>query len=130
MMGALLVRVQAERFALPLSGEQAIAELGPVSPLPHGEPLLRGLTTLQGRAVPLLDLSALLGTPEAEREEPRLMVLTSVEGDRVALLVNEVYGVTSLPSPPPSTALLIEMPGGPLLNVVTLAREVRAFLAS
>ncbi|PTA68291.1 chemotaxis protein CheW [Deinococcus arcticus] len=129
MMGALLVRVQGERFALPLSGEQAIAELGPVSPLPHGEPLLRGLTTLQGRAVPLLDLAPLLGTP-GTGEEGRLMVLTSVEGDRVALLVNEVYGVTSLPSPPPSTALLIDMPGGPLLNTATLARELRASLGS
>ena len=54
MPDALLVRVQDTRLALPLSGEQTIAEVGPVAPLPHGEPLLRGLTTVQGRAVPLL----------------------------------------------------------------------------
>ncbi|MVN89059.1 hypothetical protein GO986_20165 [Deinococcus sp. HMF7620] len=129
MQSALLVRVQGERFALPLSGEQAIAELGPVTPLPHGEPLLRGLTTIQGRAVPLLDLSALLAAEEGAGA-PRLVVLTSLEGDRVALLVHEVYGVTSLPSPPPSTSLLIDMPGGPLLNAATLAREVRGHLGS
>ncbi|MBZ9752468.1 chemotaxis protein CheW [Deinococcus sp. HMF7604] len=129
MQSALLVRVQGERFALPLSGEQAIAELGPVTPLPHGEPLLRGLTTIQGRAVPLLDLSPLLAAEEGAGA-PRLVVLTSLEGDRVALLVHEVYGVTSLPSPPPSTSLLIDMPGGPLLNAATLAREVRGHLGS
>ncbi|GAA5434943.1 chemotaxis protein CheW [Deinococcus aquaticus] len=124
MPDALLVRIQGERVALPLSGEQTIAELGPVAPLPNGEPLLLGLTTVQGRAVPLVNLAPLLtGAPAAD--EPRLMVLTSLEGDRVALLVNEVFGVTALPTPPVSSALLIDLPGGPLLNPAVLARELR-----
>ncbi|GGR53049.1 hypothetical protein GCM10008959_13130 [Deinococcus seoulensis] len=124
MPDALLVRIQGERLALPLSGEQTIAELGPVAPLPNGEPLLLGLTTVQGRAVPLVNLAPLLpGEPAAD--EPRLMVLTSLEGDRVALLVNEVFGVTALPTPPVSSALLIDLPGGPLLNPPVLARELR-----
>ncbi len=125
MPDALLVRVQDTRLALPLSGEQTIAEVGPLAPLPHGQPLLRGLTTLQGRAVPLLDLAPLLGHPAAA---PKLMVLTSLEGERVALLVDEVYGVSSLPTPPPGTALLLDVPGGPLLNPAALARDLRDHL--
>ncbi len=128
MPDALLVRVQDTRLALPLSGEQTIAEVGPVAPLPHGEPLLRGLTTVQGRAVPLLHLAPLLGHPDAPT--PPLMVLTSLEGERVALLIDEVYGVTSVPTPPPGAGLLLDVPGGPLLNPAALIRDLREHLAS
>ncbi|GGR98197.1 chemotaxis protein CheW [Deinococcus sedimenti] len=127
MPDALLVRVQDTRLALPLSGEQTIAEIGTVAPLPHGEPLLRGLTTLQGRAVPLLDLAPLLGHPATP--DTRLMVLTSLEGERVALIVDEVYGVSSVPTPPPGTALLLDVPGGPLLNPSALLRDLRDHLS-
>lgn len=132
MPDALLVRIQGTRLALPLSGEQTIAELGPVAPLPNGEPLLLGLTTVQGRAVPLVNLAPLLPSTEtdpggaAQGGVPdRLMVLTDLDGDRVALLVSEVLGVTSLPTPAPSAALLIDLPGGPLLNPSALLLELR-----
>ncbi|UBV42080.1 chemotaxis protein CheW [Deinococcus taeanensis] len=126
MPDALFVRVNDTRLALPLSGEQTISELGPVAPLPHGEPLLLGLTTVQGRAVPLLDIAPLLGERSAGRAP--LMVLTSLEGERVALLVHEVYGVSSVPTPPPGTSLLLDVPGGKVLNAASLARELRDHL--
>lgn len=128
MADALLVRIQGTRLALPLSGEQTIAELGPVAPLPNGEPLLLGLTTVQGRAVPLVNLVPLLpatDTGPASADPDRLMVLTDLDGDRVALLVSEVLGVTALPTPAPSAALLIDLPGGPLLNPSALLLELR-----
>ncbi|PIG98880.1 hypothetical protein AMD26_006400 [Deinococcus sp. UR1] len=130
MPDALLVRIQGTRLALPLSGEQTIAELGPVAPLPNGEPLLLGLTTVQGRAVPLVNLAPLLPSTEtgpggAGGMPDGLMVLTDLDGDRVALLVSEVLGVTSLPTPAPSAALLIDLPGGPLLNPSALLLELR-----
>lgn len=132
MPDALLVRIQGTRLALPLSGEQTIAELGPVAPLPNGEPLLLGLTTVQGRAVPLVNLAPLLPSTETDPggADPggvpdRLMVLTDLDGDRVALLVSEVLGVTALPTPAPSAALLIDLPGGPLLNPSALLLELR-----
>lgn len=133
MPDALLVRIQGTRLALPLSGEQTIAELGPVAPLPNGEPLLLGLTTVQGRAVPLVNLVPLLpatdtdpaGAAPDSADPDRLMVLTDLDGDRVALLVSEVLGVTALPTPAPSAALLIDLPGGPLLNPSALLLELR-----
>lgn len=132
MPDALLVRIQGTRLALPLSGEQTIAELGPVAPLPNGEPLLLGLTTVQGRAVPLVNLAPLLPSTETDPGDAdpggvpdRLMVLTDLDGDRVALLVSEVLGVTALPTPAPSAALLIDLPGGPLLNPSALLLELR-----
>lgn len=135
MPDALLVRIQGTRLALPLSGEQTIAELGPVAPLPNGEPLLLGLTTVQGRAVPLVNLGPLLPSTETDPggADPvgvpdRLMVLTDLDGDRVALLVSEVLGVTALPTPAPSAALLIDLPGGPLLNPSALLLELRESL--
>lgn len=130
MPDALLVRIQGTRLALPLSGEQTIAELGPVAPLPNGEPLLLGLTTVQGRAVPLVNLAPLLPSTETDPGDAGgmpdgLMVLTDLDGDRVALLVSEVLGVTALPAPAPSAALLIDLPGGPLLNPSALLLELR-----
>ncbi|GAA0507173.1 chemotaxis protein CheW [Deinococcus depolymerans] len=126
MPDALLVRIQGARLALPLSGEQTIAELGPVAPLPNGEPLLLGLATVQGRAVPLVNLAPLLpGASDPSGLDDRLMVLTDLDGDRVALLVSEVLGVSALPEAPASAALLIDLPGGPLLNPSALLLELR-----
>jgi chemotaxis signal transduction protein len=129
---ALHVRIGERRIALLLSGDQVAAEPGPVSALPHGRPLLLGLTTVQGRALPLIDLTSLL--PGAQQGEeaalilPPLMVLTDLDGERVALGVDEVLGVSLISAPPPSTSLLIDLPEAQLLNSAVLASELRAAL--
>ena len=131
MPHALNVRIGVRRLALLLSGDQVAAELGPVSALPHGRPLLLGLTTVQGRALPLLDLSSLLpgAQPDEDLALPPLLVITDLEGERVALGVDEVLGVSLVSAPPPSAALLIDLPEAQLLNAPVLASELRAALA-
>lgn len=139
MPHALNVRIGTHRLALPLSGDQVAAEPGPVTALPHGRPLLLGLTTVQGRALPLLDISSLLPGAQPQEEGaltlPPLLVLTDLDGERVALGVDEVLGVSVIAPPQASTALLTNLSGvggvggALLLNLPVLASELCASLS-
>jgi len=64
-------------------------------PLPHAAPLLLGLTTLQGQAVPLLDLAALLGYPAPTSQ---LILLADLAGEVLAWPIELAEGLAELPS--------------------------------
>jgi chemotaxis signal transduction protein len=90
-----------------------------LTPLPGGGNALLGLTEVRGRAVPLLNLSSLVGqypmdqkpsTPNrpTRSELPTLALLIEVQGEFLALPVEEVIGLISLDALPDPPGLLSE----------------------
>ncbi|GAA4004316.1 hypothetical protein GCM10022631_14090 [Deinococcus rubellus] len=69
-----------------------------LTPLPGGFSSLLGLTEVRGRSVPLLNLSALTGLTftGAAAQLPTLALLLEVNGDLLALPVQQVIGVVTL----------------------------------
>ncbi|MBB5234778.1 chemotaxis protein CheW [Deinococcus budaensis] len=134
MPRALVFRIGTQRLALPEGGKREVLERGPALPLPHGAGLLLGLTALQGRAVPLLDLAGLLGLPAPGGT---LTLLVDLAADRaadradeaVAWPVDAVEGLQDL-SPeaghPPGAGEAATEPR--LLDLPALLEQVRGAL--
>lgn len=128
MARALIFDLGGQRLALPEGGRREVLVRGPVVPLPHGAPLLLGLTALHGQAVPLLDLAALLGCPPPTGH---LTLLADLGGELLAWPVEEVGGLTELPALLPGHAPFGEpgLPGEPRpVNPAALVQRVRAAL--
>ncbi|WP_309572228.1 chemotaxis protein CheW [Deinococcus sp.] len=107
MTRALLVELAGEAIAIPAEGVHCeVLEAGRITGLPVAAPLLLGLTVIHGRAVPVVNLTHLLGLPGAGNAE--LNVMTEVEGEGLALPADRTLGLTRLPDVPAHAAPLSE----------------------
>jgi chemotaxis signal transduction protein len=104
--GFLEVRIGGERFGLPLSQVEHVADLGEVLSVPSRVRAMRGVTSLRGRLVPLLHLGALLSGSEPPARRGRTLVVARVGERRVALEVDEADAVRreAIVAPPESRA--------------------------
>lgn len=91
--GFLEVRVGGERFGLPLSQIEHVADLGEVLSVPSRVRAMRGVTNLRGRLVPLLHLGALLADCEPPATRGRTLVVARLGESRVALEVDDADAV-------------------------------------
>jgi purine-binding chemotaxis protein CheW len=116
---ALLCRARGSLVAVRL--EEVIETMRPLAVTPVGPRagahdrlpgFVLGLSLVRGAAIPVVDLGAMLGVPEAAA--PRRFVTVRVGARAVALAVEEVVGIRALP-----VAALEELP--PLLREVGAA---------
>ena len=104
---ALLFRHAGQHFSLPASvGREAFVPTH-LMPLPGGQGALLGLTEVRGLAVPLLNLSALIGNTMPP-EVPELALLLEIHGELLALPAQHVVGLLPRGDVPTSTELLTE----------------------
>jgi chemotaxis signal transduction protein len=104
--GFLLVRTGNRRVGLELSHVVEVLQIGPVHPVPSREPAVRGVTTVNGRIVPVLHLGALLDFAACPSAAGDLMVVVTVDGRRVGLEIDDAEVVVrepALPVPPGAT---------------------------
>jgi len=104
--GFLLVRIGSRRVGLELAHVIEVIQLGPVHPVPSREPAVRGVTTVQGRIVPVLHLGALLDLAPCPATIGDLIVVVTVDGRRVGLEIDDAEVVVrepALPVPPGAT---------------------------
>jgi len=96
-MAVLAVRATTKWCALPLTLVGETMRPLPVEPLRAMPAFVRGFAIVRGEAVPVVDLEALVsGAPGASGK--RFVTLRISEGHTLALLVDEVLGVLSLPA--------------------------------
>lgn len=103
----LLVRAGERYVGLPLAHLIEVVEPGDCHPVPSAEPAVRGVLTVRGRPLPLIQLAALLeGRPADGPAGPAAVVLRAGAG-RVALEVDEAEAVVqeSLMAVPPDAVL-------------------------
>ncbi len=81
----LVVRLDGDRYALPLTAVSEVSECGPLRPLPRAPACVLGLAERCGRIVTVLDLASLVGHPS--RPGPRCLVRLASPLDHVALAV-------------------------------------------
>lgn len=138
MTRALLVELAGEALAIPADGVRCeVIEAGATTGLPVAAPLLLGLSVIHGRAVPVVNVALLLGTPELGTAA--LHVLTEVQGEGVALPADRTLGLTRLPdmaesASPLSAPVTVPSPDGVgkltvrAVNAAAMVAVVRAHL--
>jgi len=98
-------RVGRQEFAFDILQVERILRYSAPSPLPNAQGFLEGVLPYGDSTVPVIDLRKRFELEAAIREETRLMVL-ELEGQRIAVLVDEVVEVlrvesTSISAPSP-----------------------------
>lgn len=102
--------IDAEIFAISVVQVREVLDLVPFSKVPNTPPFMRGMISVRGRGVPVIDLRIRFGVPATEpTEHTRIIVLeTQIEGSPLVIgaLTDRVYEVTTLDSheiePPPN----------------------------
>ncbi len=94
MEQVLVFRLGAEQYGLEIAHLQEIVEAPPMYPIPRGADCLLGAINVHGSILPVLDLAALLGFDNRERD-PRVIVLTAEFG-RLALAVAAIGTIVPL----------------------------------
>lgn len=107
--GAMSFRVRDRAYHLPAELVREVVRVEPITPVPRSAAHARGLTSVRGRLVPVVDLSVLLGhPPSAIADGSRLLLVAS--GTRLlGLLVDRVDRLSAVPDGEPlDLAALLE----------------------
>lgn len=91
----VIFRVGGTWYALDVGRVREIVEAGPMTVIPGAPAAVRGLGTIRGAAIPVIDLAALFGAVEPASTGTRVVV-TLVEGEPVGLLVGDVDEVATV----------------------------------
>jgi purine-binding chemotaxis protein CheW len=90
-----------ERYALPVENVEQIGELGNVAPVPGAGRAVIGVRNLDGRILPVFDLTSVLGI---DGDAPSQLVVASLGDVSAGLAVSGVSGVGELDAPSDSAS--------------------------
>lgn len=97
--GLVLFEVRGARFAVPTDAVEEIADWEEARALPRAPAHIAGLVNLRSKALAALDIGEFLelrraeGRTEVVAEDRRRLLVVSVDGYRVALMCERVWGV-------------------------------------
>jgi purine-binding chemotaxis protein CheW len=94
----LAFAIDRDRYALPVERVREIARLRPITPVPRVPRDLRGVISLRGEIVQVIDLRARLGLVATEpRRSARIVVVYAGDSGVAGLLVDAVTEVLRVP---------------------------------
>lgn len=90
--------LDGDPYALPIERVREIVRLRPITPVPRVPEAVRGVISLRGEVVEVLDLGLRLGLPRREAgRASRIVVLHGDDGSMTGLLVDSVRDVLRIP---------------------------------
>jgi purine-binding chemotaxis protein CheW len=94
----LVLWLDDDPYALPVERVREIVRLRPITPVPRVPAAVRGVLSLRGEIVQVIDLRLRLGLPNSGDENPRrrIVVLHGEDGQMTGLLVDRVSEVLRL----------------------------------
>lgn len=95
----LAIDVAGRPHAVPVARVQEVMRVAAITRVPHAPPYVRGLTTLRGRLVPVIDVGA-----AGQGAQARIVVVT-IGARLIGLLVDRVGAVGA----PPDDAVILDV---------------------
>ncbi|NLI92197.1 MAG: purine-binding chemotaxis protein CheW [Peptococcaceae bacterium] len=91
----------SEEYGLPIEAVQEITRLAEVHPIPKAPDYIKGLISIRGHAIPLIDLRQKFAIQSDHESEYAIII--EIDGNLVGFAVDEVKEVRTLEniSPPP-----------------------------
>jgi purine-binding chemotaxis protein CheW len=90
----LCVRVESSPYAVPVENVREIVRVRPITPIPRTARCVRGVISLRGEIIQVIDLRLRLGMAAAALTKANRIVVVQADDGRVAgLLVDEVREV-------------------------------------
>ncbi len=92
-------------FGLPIGQVVQIVGLQAITELPEHPAYVKGIISLRGQIIPVIDMRLRFSLPEAPYNDRTCIIITHVGGNDFGLIVDEVDEVTDIPptqiAPPP-----------------------------
>jgi purine-binding chemotaxis protein CheW len=95
-IGALVVTVEKDRYALPLAAVREVVSEYRVTPVPCAPVAIRGVVNLRGEIVSVTDLAIVLGLRGEASVRPAPLVVVTDGSVTTALLVDSVAGIATV----------------------------------
>ncbi len=90
----LCVRVDGVPYAVPIENVREIVRVRPITPIPRTVSSVRGVISLRGEIIQVIDLRLRLGlAPAASSKATRIVVVQADDGRAAGVLVDEVREV-------------------------------------
>lgn len=86
-----------QRYALPIDRVQEIQQIVAFSEIPGGGTGVVGMVNLRGNVIPAVDLRRVVGLPPEEYSLETPMIICRIDGQLVAVVVDEVQDVLDIP---------------------------------
>ncbi len=106
---AVVFSLGSEEYGLPIDVVQEITRLAEVHPIPKAPDYVKGLISIRGQAIPLINMHEKFGIQALG--EPEYAIIIEIEGSLVGFAVEEVKEVRTIddiaPPPPLVTAPFI-----------------------
>ncbi len=96
-LDVLLVQLAGELYALPSASVREVIRYRAYTPVPGAPPILPGILNQRGQILPLVELSPLLGLERTPLSRGTRLVMVSHTDIDMALLVDQVLDLTTLP---------------------------------
>lgn len=93
----LTFRLGQEEYGLDILRVQEIRGYSAVRPLPNTPHYLKGVMNLRGTIIPVVDLRARFGMPEAEYGQFTVIIIVTVGTRMMGLIVDAVSDVVNIP---------------------------------
>lgn len=91
----LVCRIGTEQYGWPVGNVRAIARIGKLTPVPNPPAFYRGVTSLRGQVLSVMDLSVYFGMPPAE-PCPDLLIVVGGAQLEIGVLADDVFDVIAL----------------------------------
>jgi purine-binding chemotaxis protein CheW len=92
----LTFKLGSEQYSWPAQRVRAIARIGRITPVPSAPHYYRGVISLRGQVISVLDLSHYLNLPEPDAP-PEFMIVIDGAGLEIGVLASDVYDVVNVP---------------------------------
>jgi len=109
-----------QRYAFPIECVREIQQIVAFSEVPCGGTGIVGMVNLRGLVVPAVDIRKLVGLEPREFTLETPMIIADVSGEKMALIVDDVQDVFSLPPDCLQEAPALHQLSGLMLGVARL----------
>jgi purine-binding chemotaxis protein CheW len=92
-----IFRIDSVRHAITLAMVERVIRAAEITPLPGASGIVRGIVNIHGAIVPVVDTRRMLGAPERPLLPDDIFVIVRTGQRLVALVVDGVEHVTSVP---------------------------------
>ena len=93
----LLFRLSGrQRFGINVFKVQEVVQCPPLTQIPHSHPVVRGVATMRGKTIPVMDLSMAIGRQPVENTSKSFMIVTEYNRATQGFLVGGVERIVNL----------------------------------
>lgn len=90
--------IAGEDYAINVAYVTEIVRLQKIFSVPDVQNHIRGVINLRGKVIPLLDVRARFGLPDAPYDDRTVVVVIETNNSPTGLIVDGVYGICELPA--------------------------------